>query len=424
MATISNPYADRDKVQQQISQQVPVVQQPYNLFPQEKASGYPQQVAATEPPRTVAASPVANVGVANVGGANVGGASSGGAVVQNAGSSYSQPIRSTEELARAMGYTSPEEEERLRRASVANQRIMAVADALRHIGNIYNTTHGAPAQKFNNPVLEEQTRYKQGKALRDAANAKYMTYQQQKAAQEQKQKQWETQFMYNMQKDAANYALNKSKADAQISRQKSLEELDKARREGVITQNRYNELRNEWFPKVQQATIDQKKASAAASRTNAYNNTRRTNEYIRKSKESGGSGRGNSSPVRLRGKNGFHSKKMGADEKNSFYNQTYDEMVRRDIINEGKVLEGLPGQKSVSATAKKAAVDNALMEHPEVGDWLVDEYEFELDPRQVDVPAGKPQGTNFGYETEWGKYKRQKEAGKAFGFGDMSGFSL
>lgn len=85
--------------------------------------------------------------------------------------------------------TTPQEEERMRKASVANRRIMAVADALRHIGNIYNTVNYAPAQQFNNPVVEEQQRYEKGKALRDAANLKYYTYQQAKAAQDAKARQ-------------------------------------------------------------------------------------------------------------------------------------------------------------------------------------------------------------------------------------------
>lgn len=103
-------------------------------------------------------------------------------------------------------YTSPQDEERMRRASVANQRIMAVADALRHIGNIYNTVNYAPAQQLNSPVLEEQARYEKGKALRDKANLTYLNYQQAKAAQDAKARQWEATFNYNAAKDAANAA--------------------------------------------------------------------------------------------------------------------------------------------------------------------------------------------------------------------------
>ena len=87
-------------------------------------------------------------------------------------------------------YTSPQEEERLRKASAMNQKILAVGDALRHIGNIANTVNYAPAQQLNNPVVEEQARYERGKALRDRANQQYYTYQQAKAAQDAKARQW------------------------------------------------------------------------------------------------------------------------------------------------------------------------------------------------------------------------------------------
>jgi hypothetical protein len=76
---------------------------------------------------------------------------SAGGVVSPATPRYT-PITSTEQLAAAMGYTSPQEEERLRKASVTNQRIMAIGDALRHIGNIANTVRYAPSQQFNSPV--------------------------------------------------------------------------------------------------------------------------------------------------------------------------------------------------------------------------------------------------------------------------------
>lgn len=102
--------------------------------------------------------------------------------------------------------TTPGEEARLQRSSMANRRIMAVADALRHIGNIYNTVNYAPSQQFNNPVQDEQNRYERGKAVRDAANLRYYTYQQAKAAQDAKAKQWEATFNYNAAKDAANAA--------------------------------------------------------------------------------------------------------------------------------------------------------------------------------------------------------------------------
>lgn len=110
--------------------------------------------------------------------------------------------------------TTPEQEEKMRRASVANQKIIAIADALRHIGNIYNTTNYAPAQQFNNPMQEEYDRYEKGRALRDAANMRYMTYQQQKAAQDAQMKRVDAQIK----KQEADAARNDRIAEARISR--------------------------------------------------------------------------------------------------------------------------------------------------------------------------------------------------------------
>lgn len=125
-----------------------------------------------------------------------------------------KPITNMDELAQAMGYTSPQEEERLRKASLTNQRIMAIGDALRHIGNLYYTINGATPQKYNSPVLEEEQRYLRGKAMRDKANHTYLTYKQAKDKQDQQAKQWEAQFALKLADDKRKDALN----DARISR--------------------------------------------------------------------------------------------------------------------------------------------------------------------------------------------------------------
>lgn len=149
------------------------------------------------------------------------------------------PESSTDGIDAILGsmYTSPEQEEKMRRASIANRRILAVGDALRQIGNIYHTVKGAPSQTFNSPVDNERRSYLQDRSVRDAANMKYLSYRQAKAAQDAKQKQWEATFNYNAARDAArlksqqdyqnatlkqrgdqfaqNYALNVRKADDQ-----------------------------------------------------------------------------------------------------------------------------------------------------------------------------------------------------------------
>lgn len=141
--------------------------------------------------------------------------------------------------------TTPEDEEKMRKASVMNQRILAVGDALRHIGNIYHTANGAPAQQFNNPVNEEYTRYQQGKAMRDKANQVYLTYRQQKALQDARAKQLENELEYKknsldfrrQQEERYNkmYDLNVRKQDHKENNDERLYELKKMHEEGIIT---------------------------------------------------------------------------------------------------------------------------------------------------------------------------------------------
>ena len=131
--------------------------------------------------------------------------------------------------------TSPIDEDKKRRASMANQRILALGDALRHVGNIYHTVKGAPSQQFNNPVMEEQARYEKGKAVRDAANLKYNTYLQQRAAQDAKKQQLDASLDLKLRQ----LAFQQDK----FNKQQSLNEL--------------KEKNNAWY---RQATIEQKEA--------------------------------------------------------------------------------------------------------------------------------------------------------------------
>lgn len=152
--------------------------------------------------------------------------------------------------------TTPEDEEKMRKASVMNQRILAVGDALRHIGNIYHTANGAPAQQFNNPVNEEYTRYQQGKAMRDKANQVYLTYRQQKALQDARAKQLENELEYKknsldfrrQQEERYNkmYDLNVRKQDHKENNDERLYELKKMHEEGILTKNEY-EKAVKWY---------------------------------------------------------------------------------------------------------------------------------------------------------------------------------
>jgi hypothetical protein len=178
-----------------------------------------------------------------------------------------QPIASTEDLAKALAknYTSQQQEEKLKNASMMNQRIMAIGDAVRHIGNIANTVGYAPSQQFSNPVAEEQARYERGKALRDKANLTYLTYQQQKAAQDAKAKQWEAEQSYRQTQTQLAAERLKLQRELAAARQAS----DAAR---ILEIEARIKRINELLPgekKLQNARINQANASAASSSSSA-----------------------------------------------------------------------------------------------------------------------------------------------------------
>jgi hypothetical protein len=168
-----------------------------------------------------------------------------------------------------MGYTSPQEEERLRKASVTNQRIMAIGDALRHIGNIANTVRYAPSQQFNSPVTDEIARYERGKALRDAANSRYLTYQQQKERQDALQRRWENELEYKRQKADEDRKATEKYRDRVLKGREAAQKYNKERDEA----ERKRKEKNDEF--------------------NRQDKTRRTDAYVAKA-SNGGSRKGRS----------------------------------------------------------------------------------------------------------------------------------
>lgn len=188
----------------------------FNLFKQSAPSGEAAVTAAS-------------------GGAGVGGGNRDAAIASAVRHLRQMPAIDANDPASGMNaltsmLTTPGEEARLQRSSMANRRIMAVADALRHIGNIYNTVNYAPSQQFNNPVQDEQNRYERGKAVRDAANLRYYTYQQAKAAQDAKQRQWEADYALKV-ADAARRA---GYTEAQIKNMQDRLAQQKAYQEGNL----------------------------------------------------------------------------------------------------------------------------------------------------------------------------------------------
>lgn len=70
---------------------------------------------------------------------------------------------SKKRLGRREGESDDDYDERMTRNKM---RMAVLADAIRHMGNIYYTSKGAPAQKFNNPVAELQAGLDKRKAER------------------------------------------------------------------------------------------------------------------------------------------------------------------------------------------------------------------------------------------------------------------
>jgi len=387
------------------------VEQPYNLFAQQKQTGYPNAVQQRVPGQVVGETPeqfAAARQAANSQGSGYNAQSSlqqpsvqsQPSAVQTprtvgAGRQYqdtSAPIRNTDELARAMGYTSPEEEERLRKASVANQRIMAVADAIRHIGNIANTVNGAPSMQFNNPVKDEYDRYLKGKALRDAANYKYLSYQQQKAAQDAKIRQWEAEQKYKRDKDERDFRFNAAKTAADLAEKK------RQYNETAAFNKEKQKATEERWERQDADTAKHRRTMEGIAGMNARTNRERASAYINHLR-SGGSGKEERRDTRR----GYLTKRGAtAGELKSTYHQMYewgkkmkDPRTGKPYIDEnalkGQMTYGtysFGGSSTVSQDLKERAVDQMLMDHDDAAVRMHSKYGWEWHEQ---TPSGKSQ---------------------------------
>lgn len=64
-------------------------------------------------------------------------------------------------------FSEPKTEDDYYKENESKKRILALGNALRHIGNIVYTSKGAPVQQFNDPVALQEQRYQTEKALRE-----------------------------------------------------------------------------------------------------------------------------------------------------------------------------------------------------------------------------------------------------------------
>lgn len=121
-----------------------------------------------------------------------------------------------------------------RRITTNRERLAVLADAMRHMGNIYNTSRYAPLQTFNNPVSEMEQAYqtrsaqRQAKAKMEADAAQKqaeMTLKQQAAEADRKYKEW----LMGMKNDAAQ--LGKDKFEYQKDKDKAAADAKAAKDE-------------------------------------------------------------------------------------------------------------------------------------------------------------------------------------------------
>jgi len=333
-------------------------------------------------------------------------------------------IRSTDELAKAMGYTSPEEEEKMRKASVANQRIMAVADALRQIGNIYNTVHYAPSQQFNSPVEMERQRYQQAKALRDRANQTYISYQQAKAAQDAKQRQWEAEQKQKADQWNANFKFNAAKAAADLAERQRQYDSNLA-----FNKDKWKEQAD-----LNERKFKQQEAHQRASLGLGYarlNETKRHNNVMegRGGTGSGGSRGGSRSQATIYSRRGYLTKAGATDaDMKRVYDNLYEWGKKRGkrgndgkvhpYIDEGGILAGINpdmfGGKKISDVSKREAVDRMIMEHDDAAVELAQKYGFqwhEQTPSNKKDPYSQylvqPNSGGTSNSTDYSKYIRK-----------------
>ena len=113
---------------------------------------------------------------------------------------------------------SDAEEEPYKKKNEGKKKLLALADALRHIGNLFYVNKGATPQQFNSPVLMQEQRYQQEKAEREKKRAS-----QTKAAMDKAKMDAEAaykdavlgmkrnDFMRNVYNDNRRYGLDKDK---------------------------------------------------------------------------------------------------------------------------------------------------------------------------------------------------------------------
>ena len=282
-------------------------------------------------------------------------------------------------------FTSMKREEDLRRASINKQRILALGDIGRHIANMVGTVNYANPMQFNNPVLEEQQRYLQEKAYRDKNNIYYMNYQQAKAAQDAKAKQWAADYAFKVEKDARDAAENKRKNDAAIAYQNANTEAAKMR--AAKTEKEMG-----WVDKLNEDKLKNSESQRAARRAATAQGWSRVNimkknyeETVRHHKASEGGSGGSSAPYQ------YATPKGHVSSKKNFTAAQMDQVVRQysHYLNKGDVAR-MMAEAGINTTdpsqVRRFQFAQLLLEHQDVADFVAQRFGWEATDDNVPSP--------------------------------------
>lgn len=136
------------------------------------------------------------------------------------------------------------EEDYDRRMTTNRERLLALGDAMRHIGNIVNTGKGAPSQQFNDPISQEEKKYQQRKAERqlDAENARKTAELGLKEKAAEANRQYKL-FLMGMKNDAAGlnrekfeYRKGKDDRDFEYRQGKDARDFEEKKRHNLVSE--------------------------------------------------------------------------------------------------------------------------------------------------------------------------------------------
>lgn len=294
-------------------------------------------------------------------------------------------------------YTSPEQERKFQKQSRARMGILAVGDALRHLGNIYNASKYAPSQQFNNPVEKEYALYQTQKAQRDKDNYAI-------AQQRIQQAKWEADQAYKAATlgwRAKDYAIKERAADRADAKAKQDQENWKKNYEATQSWRDYQKERQ---TKMDDNTIRHQGVMEDISRQNLavrWANLQETKAQHAWTRQNGGANGAGKQKVFFTGSHGSVSRNQGLslDESVNMVNnlhkmgwvtdKKYNEFMSAiQGGNEGNMYALLyGGAPSGGKGATGGIIEGVLTYHKDGAKWLSDNYNFNITGPGTGVPA-------------------------------------